>query len=269
MAERVREQVVEDALNVFGCAPNLRQRLVELAREVHAPRARFGLEPGHAAGHELRELRLAKFERECARVYARELEQIVDEARERVSLLAQRGQILVCRRETVVDRVEHRLNRGDRRAQIVARPRDELAPRVEQRLEVARHAVEGAADVGELARAAGGSTRGELAARYLLRGVLEAAQPVRDLRADEQRSAQRGRRRRRCDGEDLDVIVHVEHHESAEDHRGERQPDGEQGEPGKLQADGRKASQREREHEARGERAGPGDERERDHGVSL
>ena len=151
----------------------------------------------------------------------------------------------------------------------MTRPRDELAARVEERLEVAGHGVERAAHVRELARPAGGGARTELAARELLGGGLEAVQAPCDPRADEERGGERGRRGCGGDGEDLDVVVHVEHDEPAEDHGGERQPDGEQREPGELHAHGGKPAKREREQRARGERAGAGDEREGDHSVNL
>jgi hypothetical protein len=78
-------------------------------------------------------LRLAQLERQCARINTGELEQIVDETRERSNLLLEDWQGVVRLGESVLERLEHRLHRGDRGAQVVAGPGDELAASVEER----------------------------------------------------------------------------------------------------------------------------------------
>ena len=168
-----------------------------------------------------------------------------------------------------MDGFEHRLDRRHGRAQVVAGPRDELAARVEQLLEVGGHRVERLGEVLELSRRARGRAGFEVARGQLLGRALEAAYAARDAGPEEQRGDQRGRRAGGRDGEDLHVIVHVEHHEPSENHRREWQPDRQQREPGELQAHGRQPSQRQRERDARGERAGGCDQRELDHGVNL
>ena len=119
----------------------------------------------------------------------------------------------------------------------------------------------------ELAWPCGWCARLEGPAGELVGRRLEGAEPARDPRCDEQRRRERRRGGGRRDGEDLDVVVHVEHDQAAEDHRRQRQPDGEQREAGELQAHGRQAAQRERECDPRGERAQRHDHGEGDHGV--
>ncbi len=61
-------------------------------------------------------------------------------------------------------------------------------------------------------------------------------------------------------------MVGVEHDDSREEHRGERERDGDEAEPRELQADRGQAPQRERGQEPGGERPERDDDRERDHG---
>ena len=68
-------------------ATNIGQRIIALAFETHLPRSRIGLQAAHTAGDERRELGLSKLEGKRTRIDARELEQIVDETRERLRLL--------------------------------------------------------------------------------------------------------------------------------------------------------------------------------------
>ena len=222
MSQRVGDEVQEHALHVLRRAADVGQSLVELALEVNLPRPRFGLETAHAVGDERWQLRLAQLERERARVDSSELEQIVDQRRERPCLLAQRRQVLVDRGEAVLDRFEHRLDRRHRRAQIVTGPGDELTARVEQRLDVPSHRVESLADVRELARPLRRRPGRQLPAGKLLGRRLQATDAPRDPRPQQQRGGKRRRGRRGRDGEDLHVVVHVEHHQTAQNHRRER-----------------------------------------------
>ena len=150
----------------------------------------------------------------------------------------------------------------------MARPRDELAARVEELLDAAGHRVERAPEVGELARRLDRCSRLQLTPGERLGGGLEPADAACDSGADDEGCAERGRSGRRGDGEDLHVVVHVEHHEAAEDHRRERQCDREQREPGELQPDGREQPKRRREDNPGRERAERDRDREPDHGVN-
>ena len=87
-------------------------------------------------------------------------------------------------------------------------------------------------------------------------------------RSEEQGRGERRRGRRRRDGEDLYIVVHVEHHETAEDHRRQRQAHGQQREPRELQAHGRQQPQRQRQRDPGDERTQRDDEREFGHGVN-
>ena len=133
----------------------------------------------------------------------------------------------------------------------MARPRDELAARVEEPLELRGHRVEGARELGELARARLVGARGEVAGRERAsRRRAAAGSRLRSSAASEQRGADRDGRRRRRDGEDLHVVAHVEHRPAGEEDGGERQRHGEQREAGELQR-ARSASSAERERDAR------------------
>jgi hypothetical protein len=84
----------------------------------------------------------AQLERERARVDPGELEEIVDEQRERAHLLAQRGDVVGGLGEAVLERLQHREHVREGRAEVVARPGDELPPGVEELLQAGGHLVE-------------------------------------------------------------------------------------------------------------------------------
>ena len=137
MAEGVREQVEEHALDLLG--RDRRGRLaVGVRDEVDVPRGRLGLEQAQRRVDEPGDRQLLQLERERARVDPGELEQVVDEQRQRPHLLAQGRQVVARLGEAVLDRLDHRLHRRERRAQVVARPGDELAARVEELLDARR-----------------------------------------------------------------------------------------------------------------------------------
>src|SRR5207248_11607952 len=114
---------------------------------------------------ELAEVGLAQLEGERARVDPCKLEEVVDEERQGLELLADRRQVLVRGGEAVLERLDHRPQRGERSPQVVARPGDELAARVEELLDARGHLVEGSAQLEELARPGLGGARAEVAAR--------------------------------------------------------------------------------------------------------
>ena len=109
--------------------------LVDVGAQRDAAGLGLRLEQPQRRGNERRDRHAPQLERERAGVDPGQLEQVVDEHRERPHLVAQRRQVVLGRHEPVLDRLEHRLQRGDRSAQVVARPGDELAPRVEELLE--------------------------------------------------------------------------------------------------------------------------------------
>ena len=151
----------------------------------------------------------------------------------------------------------------------MARRRDELAPSVEEVFEAAGHRIERPAQLGELTRAAFGCARAEITRGERGGGGAKTVDASRDRRRKHERR-RHGRRRRGCrDGEDLDVVAHVEHHPAREQHGEQRQDDREQGESGQLQAHAGEEAERERRRQSDCERAGGDGEGERDHGRNL
>ena len=163
VAERVREQVEQDALDLLGRATRLGDAVVDRSLERDVAGARFGLEAADARLDERGERDLLELVDERAGVDAGELEEVVDENRQAPRLILQGREVLGRRGETVLDRLEHRCDRGHGRAQVVARRRDELAAGVEEAFEAAGHRVERPPQLGELARAALGCARAEVA----------------------------------------------------------------------------------------------------------
>ena len=150
----------------------------------------------------------------------------------------------------------------------MARGGDELAAGVEEPLEVRGHLVERAAELRELARTAVGSARAEIAGRELLGGVAEPVDAPRDRGAEAERGRDGCGRGRGGHREDLHVVAHVEHHPAGQEHGEERDHDGEQREPGELEAHRRQEPERERGGERRGEGGARDGEGEPDHGTN-
>ncbi len=150
----------------------------------------------------------------------------------------------------------------------MTRPGDELAPRVEQLLDRPRHLVERGAHLAQLARAAAGHAGGEVARGELRRGRAEPIQRAEDPAPEQQRAT--GGRERRCgrDCEDLDVVVHVEHHPARRQHRGEREHDGEQRERHELEPQTREQAEGERPGDAGRERREREDDSDGRHGLN-
>ena len=268
MAEGVREQVVEDALDLLGLAPH--PGAVAHARlHPHLPRVSFRLETSDARFDEGGQLGVPQLERQRAGVDACELEEVVYEPGEAPHLLVHRGQVAVRRRNTVLDRLQHRLQRRDRRAQVVARPRDELATGVEDPVQVLRHLVERSRQVGELGRAALGGARAQVAGGQRGRGDAEPVDARGDLAGQQERGDHRGGRGRGRNGEDLHVVAHVEHDPAGEQDGSEGQDDGEEGEPDELHAERGEEAQPERDHQPDHERRERDEDGELDHGANL
>ena len=240
------------------------QVVVELTREVDAPRPGLRVEAAHADVHDLRQPRLLQLERQRRRVDPGELEQVVDQQREEARLLAAApAGSAPARHEPVLLGLEHRLDRRHAACAGRGSPRHELTPRVEQLLQVRGHLVEGAADVREL-RAAPTSGARAWSSPPEIRPAAPASAAIRRAspRAEEQRGGDRGRRGGGRDREHLHVVVHVEHHQAGEDHRRERQRDRHQRQAGELEPHRRQPPQDEREHEPGRERAERDRERE-------
>jgi hypothetical protein len=116
----------------------------------------------------------------------------------------------------------------------VARPRHELATSIEQPLELRGHAVERARQLLELARPGLLRPRTKIAACERRRRVAQPPDPAPDRVRDEQARPDRNGRRPRRDGEDLDVVAHVEHRPTGQEDGRERQRHREQRESGEL-----------------------------------
>ena len=125
-------------------------------------RSRLRFEPAHTRFDERPELDDGQLICERARVDPCELEEILDQRREAPSLILQGSEVFRGVGEAVLDRFEHGGDRRDRGPQVVARGGDELAAGVEERLEVPRHLVERAPEVGKLARPVLGRTGCEI-----------------------------------------------------------------------------------------------------------
>ena len=245
MAERVGEQVQEDALDLTGAPPargaparrrasprrTWRASARRRRRRARSPR------PARSRRH------LPQLERERAGVDPGQLEEVVDELAQVADLVVHAGQVLVGRREAVLERLDHRLQGGEGRAQVVARVGDELAPGVEEPLELARHLVEGGPQLGELggpvlrrarAQVAGGEP---LAAPRWTRatGAIAGAR-------DQQRPGEGGDPRPDRGGEDGQVVPGREHQRAGQQHRAEREHHGDERERAELQAQARQAA---------------------------
>jgi hypothetical protein len=151
----------------------------------------------------------------------------------------------------------------------VTRPGDELAPSVEEGREVGGHLVEGARELDELGGTSLGRARGEVAGGEGGGRRPEPVDSARDQAREEQRRDHRGRGGRGRDGQDLDVVAHVEHDPSGQEDGRERQHDGEEGEPGELRANSGKNAESESDDQADRERGQRDEDRELDHGVNL
>ena len=150
----------------------------------------------------------------------------------------------------------------------MARGGHQLPLRVEEGLEARCHVVERAAEIGELARPGHGGAHAEVACRHERRRVAETVDAGGDRAAEDEAGGDGGGRSRGGDGEDLDVVAHVEHDPARQQHDGERQQDGEQRQAGQLQADGWEEAQGDRGGEPDRERGERDDEGELDHGTN-
>ena len=149
MTKRVRHEVEEDALELVRRQPRL-DALVHVGAERDAAGVGLRLELSQRGRDERRDGHLLQLEREHPGVDPGQLEEVVDQRRERAHLLAQRREVVVGGGEAVLDRLEHRLHRRDRGAEVVARPGDELPARVEELLERGGHGVEGRGELRDL-----------------------------------------------------------------------------------------------------------------------
>ena len=265
----VREQVQQDALDLRGRAAGLGDAVVDASLQRDVSGAGLGLEAADAGLDDGGERDLLQLVDERACVDAGELEEIVDKDGQAPRLVMQGGEVLRRRRQTVLDRLEHRRDRGHGGPQIVARGRDELPPSIEEVFEAAGHRIERPAELGELARASLGCAGAEVTGGERGGGGAKPVDPPRDrCRQHERRSY--GRRRGSCgDGEDLDVIAHVEHHPAREQHCEQRQNDGEQRESSQLQPHAGEKAERKRCSQADCKGSGGNGDGERDHGRNL
>ena len=110
MAKGVGEEVVEHALDLFRRAANSRQRRLELRPDPDVLGAGVRLDAAQAGLDDRVEVGVVQLQPKNAGVDAGELEEVVDEHRERPDLMVQRRQIFGGVGEAVLGRLEHRLH---------------------------------------------------------------------------------------------------------------------------------------------------------------
>ena len=125
------------------------------------------------------------------------------------------------------------------------------------------------ASAGELLRAVLARAHGEVAGCDLRGGGAEAPDRPGEVAGEQQCGEQRRRGGSDGDGEQLDVVPHVEHHPAGEEDDGERQRDGQERQGDELAADRRQEAdpddERQPDRKGQGGEAEPGS----DHGTSL
>ena len=133
MANRVLDQVEEDALDLLGVG--LRQHLVggKIGRERDP--ARLGRRPHRGDGvvDQAAQLDLVHRPGDLPRLDPRELEEVVDQRRQRLDVGAHLAQVALAglpRRHSIVDRLDQQPQRGEGRAQVVRDSGDHLPPRL-------------------------------------------------------------------------------------------------------------------------------------------
>ena len=165
--------------------------------------------------------------------------------RQERDLLAEDG----CRRsgvdEPVLERLQHRLHVRERRAEVVARPRDELPACVEQALEARGHLVERRGQVGDLGGPGLGRADAEVSRGELRGGVADALDRAR--RSTARGPGRRSRRRSPTPAETARIFTSSpmwNATQPGEQHRREREADGERGEAGELQPEAREEAKK-------------------------
>jgi len=124
------------------------------------------------------------------------------------------------------------------------------------------------AEPRELARSGRGRSCIEFATRNARRRSLERTDAPGDRLSEKERRNERGRGRRRADLEQLHVVVHVKHDETADGDGCQRQGNGDERERGELQSHRRQQPQGERGREPGRERAERDDECESGQGLN-
>ena len=242
------DEVGEDALELVRRESGL-DLLVDVGAEHDPAGLGLRLEESQRRGDERRDGHAPQLEREHAGVDPGQLEQVVDEHRERPHLLPQRRDVVLRGHEPVLDRLEQGLQRGDRRAKVVARPGHELSPGVEELLERFRHGVERDGELSDLRRAFDRRPSGKVAGGERPRGRADSPQRAGDRAREHQGREDGCGGRAGRDGEDLLVGSHVEHDPPRQQDGAERDADGNEGEPGELQRDRRCAAEEKGEDE--------------------
>ncbi len=133
VADRVLEQVAQGPQHLGGRHLELRRRTDEPTLEVHALGGRDRCRSRQHVRHEVAERHALEVESQRTRLGPAELEEVVDERREMVDLLAHGAEITLDGRrivdDAVLERLDDRSHPGQRGSQIVRDPGDELAPR--------------------------------------------------------------------------------------------------------------------------------------------
>jgi len=144
----------------------------------HALCARAGLDTADAAPHQRVELDLAHLQPESARIDAGQLEEVVHQPAEVPHLVVHGGRIGDGGPQPVLDGLQHRLQRRERGPKVMAGVCHDLPTGVEEALQLARHVVEGRAQLGDLRGSVHGAracrsprARASLASRTLRTGT--------------------------------------------------------------------------------------------------
>jgi len=119
------------------------------------------------------------------------------------------------------------------------------------------------------ASSTGRRARREVAARERRCGRAQVVGRAEQRASDDEGGDERGDPHAAADDDDRSVVVGLEHDESRQQDRGDRQRRAEQAEPDELQPQGGQPPQRERDHEPGRERRKRDDERIEDHGANL
>ena len=238
---------------------------VDASREGHPPRLGLRLQAAQGGAHEPADRRFEEVQRQHAGIEPRELEQVVDEPPEGRHLPLQLRHVVLRLDQAVLDRLEHRLHRGERvRRSWLAHATSCVRASKSSSTLAAISLKETASSASSDGPSSG--ARREVAAGDRRGGAANPVERAQDRAAHQQRRSEGGRRAAGRDEQDVEVVVGVEHDDTREQHRGEGERDGDEPEPGELQADRGQPAQGERGEQPCGERAERDDDRERDHG---
>ena len=226
--------------SIFSGAKRAVPSSVDARGELDASPSRIGLDAAQARLDDRLESAARELEGERTRVDACQLEKVVDERARAPAPAPERGKARrgSTRPSSSASSIACMLASGVRRSWLAQATSSRRASKSRSRL--AAISLNETARSRDLRRAAARAPAppGRRAASAR-RGVADAVDRVRDRTGEHERRDDRDGRGRRRDGEELHVVAHVEHHPAGQEHRGERQADREEREPGELQPDAR------------------------------